>query len=110
MTKKCFEEGMRWAGKEAHQIAADHGFCDGEPEPVIAIALMHSELSEALEAVRCNLTSDHIPQFTGIEEEFADVVIRIMQFSDWAGLRLSDAILAKMEYNRGRPYKHGKRF
>lgn len=76
-----------------------------------AIALMHSELSEALEADRKNIKeSEHIPNFSGLEEEFADVIIRIMDFAEANELRIPEAILAKCEFNRSRPYKHGKNF
>lgn len=63
------------------------------------IALMHSELSEALEAARRNLQSDHIPEFTGIEEELADCLIRIFDFACAAQLRLGEAFVAKMKFN-----------
>lgn len=74
------------------------------------IALIHSELSEALEADRKDLVSDHIPDFSGIEEELADVVIRVVDLAAMRGLRLGDAINAKMQYNLSRPFKHGKKY
>lgn len=66
------------------------------------IALMHSELSEALEAARKNLQSDHIPEFTGLEEELADCLIRIFDFAGAAQLRLGEAFVAKMKFNAER--------
>jgi NTP pyrophosphatase (non-canonical NTP hydrolase) len=76
------------------------------------IALMHSELSEALEWERkCpGAKSDHIPEFTGLEEEFADVLIRICDTSAQRKLRLGEAVIAKMEFNSTRPKKHNKHF
>jgi len=72
------------------------------------IALMHSELSEALEADRKDLPSDKIDGFSGIEEEFADCMIRIMDYAGKHGLRLGEAIAAKLQHNLQRPFMHGK--
>ena len=72
------------------------------------IALMHSELSEALEGLRAgNPPDDKVTEFSSVEVELADVIIRIF---DLAGKREWDvvgAMLAKLQMNRGRPYRHG---
>ncbi len=69
--------------------------------------LMHSELGEACEGDRKDLPADKIPGFTNVEEELADLLIRLMDYSYGRGLRVAEAVIAKMEYNSGRPYKHG---
>ena len=75
------------------------------------ICLMHSELSEALEADRKNITSDDkIPDFTGVEAELADTIIRIFDFAGFHQLRLAEALVAKMHVNLERPFKHGKAY
>jgi len=56
------------------------------------------------------LPSEKIPGFTPVEEEMADVVIRIRDLAGRHGWRIGDAILAKIKYNTGRPYLHGKKF
>ena len=74
------------------------------------IALMHSELSEALEAARKDLDSDHIEGFSGVAEELADTVIRILDFCEYFEIPLAEAITAKVGFNLTRPFMHGKKF
>jgi NTP pyrophosphatase (non-canonical NTP hydrolase) len=72
------------------------------------IGLMHSELSESLEAIRKDLMDDKITDMSGEVVELADTVIRIMDYAGAFNLPLAEAIERKLKYNRGRKYKHGK--
>ena len=93
---------------DAHVTALEKGWWNVPPSDATLIALMHSELSEALEAVRHgNPNDDKIPAFSGLEAELADVVIRIMDMAGRHDMRIAEAILAKIEFNKTREFKHG---
>lgn len=100
--------------RKIHENAKDHGFWDDGADDVVGkLMLICSEIYEAFEAVRNgdhDEWSEKIPAFTKMEEELADAVIRIMDFAEAKGLRLPDAILSKHEFNKSRPYLHGKKF
>jgi len=82
------------------------------------IALMHSELSEALEAdrksakvgtpVMCDKLG--LAHLTAVEEELADVLIRVMDFAGHHKLNLGGALRDKLLFNLTRPYRHGKKY
>lgn len=92
----------------AHKTAVDKGWWEDDKGDGVAIANMHGELSEAWEWIRKgNPDSDHIPEFSGVEEEFADVIIRIMDTAEKRGYRVAEAVIAKMEYNPTRSHRHG---
>lgn len=66
------------------------------------IALVHSEVSEALEGFRKSADDDHLPHRKAVEVEFADAIIRILDLAGAMGLDVSGAIVEKMAYNQQR--------
>lgn len=71
------------------------------------IALMHSELSEAVEGIRKGINDDKLPHRKGEEVEIADCLERIFHyFGSWG--HDFQAHTEKTAYNETRPYKHGK--
>ncbi len=86
--------------KEAFEIAKSKGWHDEPREMGTILALIHSEVSEALEADRKGDKENFV-------EELADVCIRVFDLCGAHGIDLESAIIHKMAYNRTRSYKHG---
>ncbi len=97
--------------REAHAIAKDHGWWDEERSFGDLIALVHSELSEALEAYRdiglaiANpgrktglgevFYERHLHECEGVPYELADVVIRVADMAEWYELDLDVVVMAR---------------
>lgn len=66
------------------------------------IALIHSEISEAMEGGRKDKMDDHLPHRKSEEVELADAIIRIMDLAQARKLDLAGAIIEKLAYNQTR--------
>jgi len=99
---------------ESHSTAKSKGWWDEKINIGEKVALMHSELSEALEEYRSHgekkvyqRKSDGKPE--GFIFELADTVIRIADLCGELDLNLEKALKTKMQFNKTRPYRHGNK-
>ena len=99
---------------ESFQNAKDKGWWDQELNIGEKLALIHSEISEALEEYRSHgeqkqyiRESDGKPE--GFVFELADTIIRIADLCGGLELDLEKALRTKMNFNLTRPYRHGNK-
>ena len=101
-----FIEAFEEMQKQTLKIAQAHGFNLEQPvNDERHLLLIVGEVAEATEALRRpTMEQDHhIPDFTELEAELADVMLRTMNYAQSKGLRLAEAIVAKSAYNATRP-------
>ena len=67
---------------------------------IVKLALIHTEVSEAIEAVR-------IEDEYNFVDELADIVIRTLDLADILEIDIEQAILNKLEVVANREYRHG---
>jgi hypothetical protein len=99
---QCFMESLNMLMDHCHNQAKAMGWHDTPREDGTMIALIHSELSEALEGLRKGRSDEHLPHRLNAEVELADAIIRIMDFAGLKGYDIGGAVIEKLEYNRHR--------
>lgn len=94
-------------GERILRINAENGWdvatpidCDNPRKLAVNITLIHSEVSEATEALRKGDQG-------GFTEELADVIIRTLDTATGLGVDLTPIIEAKLEKNATRGFRHG---
>lgn len=101
-------------GTEFLALSTRNGFWDTPPSDVdfaiSKLCLIHAEVSELVEAIRKDPTAPcpKVPEITLQDEEAADIFIRLLDFCAARGIDLGRAVALKHEFNKTRPYRHGK--
>lgn len=84
-------------------IKTGEAFPKGDVTLVLSkLALVHSEVSEAVEGVRKGLMDDHLKERPMAEVELADAIIRALDLAGHEGWDLAGAIIEKLYYNAQR--------
>lgn len=111
---------------EVHEWAEEKGWWDDGRTFGDHIALVHSELSEALEAFREHkmegsggkIRGDFVlpngqnsdtywEKPEGVPSELADVLVRLLHMCGFYGIDLGEQFRLKMDYNWTRTFRHG---
>lgn len=107
-----------WA-KDAYENAKNKGFYDKEVNIGERLALIHSEVSEALEEIRSGRNptevyfeekADGSKKPAGYVIELCDVLIRTLDEMGRLGVDVDKLMHLKQDYNKSRPKLHGKSF
>lgn len=104
-----------WRNPETGNLLVDEGTPRNKG---MLLALVHSEISEALEGIRRGKVDEHLPHRPSEEVELVDALIRIFDYAGEYGLDLEGAYQEKMQYNADREdhkssarrYEGGKQF
>lgn len=111
---------LRKLTERAHETAFNNGFWDhpsDNDDLVVKLALVHTEISEAVEELRdapktgrglADIDFEDSGKPVGFGIELADAVIRIADLAGHVGVDLDKMVRLKMDYNDTRPYRHGK--
>lgn len=97
--------------KSIHQLAIEKGWWESDREIPELLCLIHSEISEALEAYRIRgierWVKNNKPE--GVAVELADAIIRILDLAEYFGFDMEEEILEKHKFNNTRKYRHGNK-
>lgn len=123
---------LKKLSEEIHKNNIEKGFYEDKKNIGEMLCLVHSEVSEALEADRKSKYTN-IPEKLWVEieeqpndakfrkaflynikdtfeDEIADAMIRLMDLAAYKGIDIERHIRAKVRFNSLRKYKHGKKY
>lgn len=113
-TRYTILEAFETLQADIHALAKTKGWWETERSIPECLALIHSEISEALEEYRVtdnlgdtSYSDNGKPE--GFAVELADAIIRILDLAEHLDIDIGAAILVKHEHNGTREYRHGNR-
>lgn len=99
-TKSKILAGIAFAQVNAHTSSNNFGYWDKVRSDEEVVALIHRDISRALEiATIGDGPSTHLPDTSRLEESLADVIIRVLDMADEKKLSIGSALLYKLEFN-----------
>ena len=113
--RNLFPRTLEEYQQEVYEINVANGWFESERTFGEDVALLHSEVSEMLEAFRDSGLDDTtavpqdgvLPKPEGVGSEAADVLVRLFDTCHRAAIDLRFEFERKIAYNRTRGYKHG---
>jgi NTP pyrophosphatase (non-canonical NTP hydrolase) len=95
--------------------ALDNIYYDGNETHyhLINVVKEYLTLMQGFERIRGRLPlveKSRINATNNLGEELADIVIRVFTYAEGNGIDIEREVLNKIEVNRSRPYRHGKKF
>lgn len=99
LTPGSVKNNINEVAELCHRLAVDAGWHDTHRETGTMLALIHSEVSEAMEGFRKDLQDDHLKHRKMAEVELADAVIRIFDLAGREGFDIGGALAEKLIYN-----------
>lgn len=97
---------------ESHDRALRKGFYDIKPTVDRSLCRLHSEVTEAWEALRDGHTTTTLNEHgkpEGLGSELADVAIVLFDLCGFLKIDLEHEIRQKSDYNESRPARHGRK-
>jgi NTP pyrophosphatase (non-canonical NTP hydrolase) len=115
-----YAKALNDLAEECSEVTESKGFniFDTFEQTFLKVGLIGTEVSEAFDVHRNeydDTDEDLISRMTEMQEqdftdELADIVIRTLDLAGYLELDLGTAIVNKIEKNKGRPARHGRRY
>jgi len=90
---------------DAYELAIEKGFYNGDERPIELLAMIHTEVSEAINIYRKKGMKDY-SSMESLPTELADVILRTLTFCRHFNIDIENSLIKKMEYNKKRVWQN----